>query len=735
LADPDSKPPHEGEGFFVVGIGASAGGIAPLREFFSKAPRDSGMAYVVILHLSAAHESNLPELLQARAKIPVTQVTGPVRVEANHVYVIPPQKYLVMADGMIRLTDPQRTRGAHTSIDLFFRTLADAYGKNALAILLSGTGADGTLGLARIKEQGGFVIVQDPAETEHSDMARSAIDAGLVDRVLPVADMPDKLLSLRDGARRLVVPDGDDAEDAVGPVELDETDLRNISSLLRLRTGHDFSHYRRPTLLRRIARRMQVHETVELGAYLDLPRANPDEVTALLRDLLITVTNFFRDAEAFEALEQTIIPLLFEGKGPNDQVRVWSVGCATGDEAYSLAILLAERASRLSQPPQLQVFATDIDERAIIRAREGRYPETIALDVSPARLSQFFTRVGSQYQVKKQLRELILFAPHNVLRDPPFSQLDLVSCRNLLIYLNREMQSRVLEIFHFAIRDEGFLFLGASESAENLPALFTPTDKKYRHYRRRATVGTILPAPNLVPGRWQLGIGHPEPRDNMHGISAGQLHQEIVEQLAPPSVLVNEEDEIVHTSASAGRYLRIGGGEPTRNVLKLVHPSLQLDLRSALLEARLGNHTEIAASRRVRANLDGEVHWVDLSVRKVLNTQGVARDMVLIIFDERTEPSMSAPPMVEKSDEVSVVEQFEQELQRTKDQLRLTIEQYETSTEELRASNEELQAVNEELRSATEELETSKEELQSINEELSTVNGVQGKDRRGRTGQ
>ncbi|MBV8359940.1 MAG: chemotaxis protein, partial [Deltaproteobacteria bacterium] len=483
LADSDSKPPHEGEGFFVVGIGASAGGIAPLREFFSKVRRDSGMAYVVILHLSAAHESSLPELLQARANIPVTQITGPVKVEANHVYVIPPLKYLVMADGMIRLTDPQRMRGAHTSIDLFFRTLADAYGKNAFAILLSGTGADGTIGLGRIKEQGGFVIVQDPAETEHSDMARSAIDAGLVDRVLSVADMPDKLLSLRDGARRLQVPE-DDAQEIVSPVELDETDLRNVLALLRLRTGNDFSHYRRPTLLRRIARRMQVHETAELSAYLELLRGNPQEIIALLRDLLITVTNFFRDAEAFEALEKEAIPQLFEDKGPNDQVRLWSVGCATGEEAYSLAILLAEYAARLSQSPKLQVFATDIDERAIMQAREGRYPDTIALDVSPTRLNQFFIREGNHYQVKKQLRELILFAPHNVLRDPPFSKLDLVSCRNLLIYLNREMQERVLQIFHFAIRPDGFLFLGASESAENLPSLFAPTDKKHRQYRR-----------------------------------------------------------------------------------------------------------------------------------------------------------------------------------------------------------------------------------------------------------
>src|SRR5215470_14132258 len=325
---------------FVVGIGASAGGITALREFFNRVGKDSGMAYVVILHLSPQHESTLPELLQSRTMLPVTQVTEPVKVQPNHVYVIPPLKYLIMSDGMIRLTEPERTHGHPTSIDLFFRTLADAYGKDAVAILLSGAGADGTIGLGRIKEQGGFAIAQDPTEAEYDNMPRSAIDAGLVDLIMPVAEMPAKLVALREASPRLQIS-GEREEEL--PRDLDEAALRNITTLLRLRTGNDFSQYRRPTLLRRITRRMQVREVQDLNLYHAFLRQHPEEVPALLRDLLITVTNFFRDPDAFEVLDSEILPQIFEGKHPEDQVRVWCAGCATGEETYSLAMLLAER--------------------------------------------------------------------------------------------------------------------------------------------------------------------------------------------------------------------------------------------------------------------------------------------------------------------------------------------------------------------------------------------------------
>jgi two-component system, chemotaxis family, CheB/CheR fusion protein len=705
---------------FVAGIGASAGGIAPLREFFSKVKEDSGIAYVVVLHLSPQHESNLPALLQSKTTLPVTQVTEPLKVEPNHVYVIPPLKYLMMSDGMIKLTDPERSRGQHTSIDLFFRTLADAYGKDAAAILMSGTGVDGTIGLGRIKEEGGFVIVQDPSEAEYEDMPRSALDAGVVDIVLPTAEMPAKLLSLRDGAKRLRI---DEEREEAPPPEFDEGALRNVLTLLRLRTGNDFSQYRRPTLLRRIVRRMQVHELHDLNAYLAFLRENADEIVALLRDLLITVTNFFRDHDAFGVLEHEIVPQLFQGKGPNDQIRIWCAGCATGEEAYSIAILMAEHAARFAESPKIQIFASDIDDRAILLAREARYPETITLDISPTRVRQFFSREGDHYQLKKQIRETVLFATHNVLRDPPFSKLDLVSCRNLLIYLNHDMQEQVLEIFHFALKQDGFLFLGGSESAENVPSLYTPVDKRHRIYRRRAAVGAGMPPASLTMGKWRFNLPAPSVASGETLTSAGQLHHEVVEQLAPPSVLINEDYDVVHASATVGRYLQVGGGEPTRNLLKLVNPALRLELRSALLEMKSRGASTTASLRKVETNSGGEQRSITLTVRPVVSSPDAARGFFLVTFDETSEtsPTTAAQAAIDGA-RLVMVGQLEQELQRTKDQLRITIEQYETSTEELRASNEELQAINEELRSATEELETSKEELQSVNEELTTVN-------------
>jgi two-component system CheB/CheR fusion protein len=711
---------HEEHDFFVVGIGASAGGIAAFREFFSAVPPDIGMAFVVILHISAGHESNLPALIQNQTTLQVSQVTGTVAVEPNHVYVIPPSKYLALSDGKIQLAEPERPRGAHTSIDLLFRTLAHAYGKDAVAILMSGTGNDGVLGIRRIKEQAGFVIVQDPSEAEYTDMPRAGIETGLVDMILPVGRMPEKLAALHDGVRRLQVPR---TPEETPPTELDSNALRELLNLVRLRTGNDFTFYKRPTLLRRIARRMQVHGLHDLQQYLSYIREHPTEIGALLQDLLISVTNFFRDHDTFDFVENEIVPLLFQGKSRNDQVRVWSVGCATGEEAYSLAMILAEYASKLTDPPKIQVFGTDIDTKAIAEARECQYPPTIALDVSSERLRRFFTQEGNGYVIKKELRALVLFAPHNVLRDPPFSRLDLISCRNLLIYLNHEMQERVLGIFRFALRESGYILLGSSETADIVPSLFTPVDKKRKVFISRKQPGLNYQPTDLpLPGKWQVPI--PEGLITRGGgqSNIGELHYQVVEELAPPSVLINEEYEILHVSAHAGRYLQVGPGEPSRNLLKLVHPDLRLDLRAALLEARARDAHEQGESRHIMTRLDGQPTVVNLRVRAVVRGPEAARGFFLVMFDEdqQVTPLGGEPPR--GSVDLELLHSLEQDLQRTKDQLRITIEQYETSTEELRASNEELQAINEELRSASEELETSKEELQSVNEELTTVN-------------
>jgi two-component system CheB/CheR fusion protein len=709
-------------GLLVVGIGGSAGGITALKSFFSRVEPDSGIAYVVIMHLSPQHESNLAQLLQAQTAIPVTQVTETVRVEADHVYVIPPSKYLMIEDGNIKLTEPERMRGGgHSSIDLFFRTLGDAYGKTAVSVVLSGTGTDGILGLRRIKEEGGFAIAQDPEEAEYDSMPRNAINAGLIDLVMPAADIPERLKSLRAGLQRIHMRV---SEEEPPPPESDQ-DIIAVLKLVRQRTANDFTQYKRPTMTRRIGRRLQVHGLPDVRSYLAFLHEHPDEIPVLLRDLLITVTNFFRDRDAFDGLRQEAIPKLFAGKTSDDQVRVWVVGCATGEEAYSIAMLMAEYASRLSDPPRIQLFATDIDELAIVQARECRYPQSIALDVSAERLRQFFTKEGDHYRVRKEIRELILFAPHNVLRDPPFSRLDLVSCRNLLIYLNREMQDQILSTFHFSLMPGGYLFLGASESAEGVPSLFVPLDKKFRIFMRRASVVPLPPRQSVARiGPWN--VRPPEHSELGRGGSPfGALHQKIVEQLSPPSVLINDDYEIVHLSEHAGRFLRFPGGEPSRSLLKAVFPGMRVDLQALILAARArsGEAAQAPETRRVQIEVGGQVHVVDLSVRRILETADAEQGYFLVVFDEAPASSeVARRESAQAEGKLDVLTQLEGELQRTRDQLHLTVEQYETTTEELKASNEELQAMNEELRSTTEELETSKEELQSVNEELSTVN-------------
>lgn len=705
--------------FLVVGIGASAGGIKALREFFAAMPAEPGMAFVVILHLSQQYKSNLPEILQRETKMRVEQVTSTVKVEPNRVYVIPPAKYLEMVDGIIRLKEPERVRGKRVPIDRFFRSLAEAYGRRAVSIILSGTGSDGTLGLKHVKGSNGFAIVQDPQDAEYDGMPLSAIETKIVDVVLPVAAMPEKLLSVRDSTERLRLTDG---EDGVIAKEIKNSDaLRDVLTLLRVRTGHDFSNYKRPTLIRRVARHLQIHETDDLKEYLEILREKPEEVLSLLKNLLINVTNFFRDKDAFEALEQKIIPAIFEGKTGEDSVRVWIAGCSSGEEAYSVAILLHEQAARLAEPPKVQVFASDVDEDAIAEAREGRYTEAVVADISAARLKQFFIREGDTYRIRKSIREMILFAPHNLLRDPPFSRLDLISCRNVLIYLNRDTQEKVLQVFHFALKENGYLFLGSSESADSVSNSFTAADKKHRIYQRRpSSLDWNAPPDMPLQGTWRARLPEVPHETRRQLQSYGELHHRLVEKYAPPSILVNEEGEILHLSENAGRYLRFVGGEPTANLMKVLHPSLLPDLRAALFAAK--QEGKPIDARNVRVKLDGEEKLVNISVRPVMVPDAAA----LLIFEEAAGESETGIPShaVVAGDKAmeSVVRRLEDELQRTKDHLRNIIEQYETSVEELKASNEEMQAVNEELRSASEELETGKEELQSVNEELTTVN-------------
>ncbi|MBN6152244.1 PAS domain-containing protein [Xanthomonas sp. AmX2] len=710
--------------FPVVGIGASAGGLAAVSTLLSNLPADNGMAFVVILHLSPKHESSADQLLQRATRMPVVQVTEPRKIERNHVYVISPSVDLLMNDGSLIVQQAERPRGRHTAIDTFFRTLSLAHRDRAVGVVLSGTGSDGSVGIASLKEYGGVTLAQSPDDSEYEDMPRNAIASGFVDFVLPTAEMPQKLMQLWLNARQIVLPAKGEIDEPTMATKVqasrsDEETLRDILSMLGVRTGHDFHHYKRATVLRRIERRLQVNLLKDIASYRDFLAANEAETGALLSDMLISVTNFFRDREAFEALERDIVPSLMERGRDSGAVRVWTPGCATGEEPYSIAMLLCDEAARMESPPPVQVFATDIDERALARARAGLYPDSIVTDVPPARLREYFGREHHQYRVKKHVRDRVLFALHNVLRDPPFSRVDLICCRNLLIYLDRDIQARLLQMFHFALNPGGYLFLGSSESADAASALFEPVDKKSRIFRARAQSRSLL-TPSLPLRAGQPASALPLPSARARGFSFAEVHQRVLEHYAPPSVIVAQDYSIVHMSSEVGRFMKFAGGEPSYNLLSVVDPALRLELRSALFQAV---HTKRSVeARQVRLERNGMRSYLNMVVRPFRDPDADA-DFMLVFFDE-VDDTLSPKQATQDASPAkdAVLLRLEEELQATRDRLQTTIEQSETSTEELKASNEELQAINEELRSATEELETSKEELQSLNEELTTVN-------------
>jgi two-component system, chemotaxis family, CheB/CheR fusion protein len=724
----------------MVGLGGSAGSIQALSAFFKAMPPDSGMAFVVVLHLSPTHSSTMADLLGRSTAMTVLQAEDGQKVEPNHVYVIPPGKYLAAVDGHLQLSELESDRGKRVAVDLFFRSLADTHGSRAAAVVLSGADGDGALGIKRVKERGGLTIAQDPDEAEYPSMPRTSIETGMVDWVLEVAEMPKRLLEYRQNEERIKLPP-EQGPPLVRPkqvtVDEGEAALRDVLAFLRTRTGRDFSYYKRATILRRIARRMQVNSIDSLPEYLGFLRTHPGEAGALLQDLLISVTNFFRDRDAFLAVEQHI-PELFAGKTQSDSVRIWVPACATGEEAYSFAMLLSEYAHRFESPPALQVFAGDIDDQAIQTARAGHYPETIAADVSEDRLRRFFVKDHNGYRVRRELREMVLFATHDLLKDAPFSRMDLISCRNLLIYLNRDAQQRALETFHFAAKPGGKLFLGSSEAVDDNSRLFGVLDKKNRIYVQQAAVRTGLP----IPARPSTPLGalgaHDHAGPVVHGKRFVQdaavafhgplglnldraalvdLHYRLLERFDAPSVIVNSDYDIVHLSEHAGQFLQIVGGEPTMNLVRVVKPDLRVELRAALFRAMESNLP--VETIEIPSEIDGERCAVEM---RVSPAQEVAPGFLLVVFKKHTGAEAALPDSDAGTSREPVVGHLERELEQLKGDLRNTVEQYEASTEELKASNEELQAMNEELRSATEELETSREELQSINEELNTVN-------------
>jgi two-component system CheB/CheR fusion protein len=722
--DKDQVAPREDEsgteqGYLLVGIGASAGGIPALSAFFENVPADSGMAYVVILHLSPDHESQLANVLQMVARIPVRQVTDPIEVQPNHVYVVPPDRHLMLSGGKLTAVANVSMEERRAPVDIFFRTLADSMGARAACVVLSGTGANGSMGLKRVKERGGVAFVQQPAEAEFDEMPRHALSTGLVDQTLPVASMPAALAAYQRRMRSLHLPEVTEER----PEELTQA-LRDIFTQIRMRTGHDFTNYKRPTLLRRVERRMNVRNAPDLPAYATLVRDDAGETHALLKDLLISVTSFFRDPEAWALIERDILPRIVREKSPAEPLRIWSAGCATGEEAYGLAILCAEALFGMAEPPKVQIFATDIDERAIALAREGLYTANDVADVSPERLARFFTQESGNYRVRREVREMVMFAVHNVIKDPPFSHIDLITCRNLLIYLNQGAQERVLSTFHFALNPGGYLFVGTSESMDGSADLFATVSSEQHVFQSRQTGARPYPLPEpgtavtMLPLAVPAAAPKPDAR-RLDRISYAELHQQLLEQYAPPSLVVNEDYDIVHVSARAGRYLQMGGGEPSPNLLRLIRDDLRIELRTALFQATQ-RHSAVDI-RGLRVRTDEGPEMLDIHVRPVLRREDPARGFILVVFERSAGALPEEQPAVYRSDE-PLARQLEQELGRVRLQLRTSTEQHEVQAEELKASNEELQAMNEELRSSAEELETSKEELQSMNEELTTVN-------------
>jgi len=695
----------------IVGIGASAGGVEALERFFKSMPADNGMGFVVVTHLPPNRESMLAEIIGRATQMPVVDARDGEMVERGHVYVLPAGAILTIHEGRLRLRRTGTADHQRTPIDVFFTSLAQDRAEHAIGIVLSGGGSDGTLGLKAIKENGGLTVAQGTNATgpRFAQMPTSAVASGFVDLVLPVEDIPDRIIAY---VRNWDAFDKQQPEDA----------LSTVYRLLQTRTGHDFSEYKDSTFQRRVQRRMQVVQAVGLEEYVEQLQKDPDEVRALLRDLLIGVTDFFRDDAAFQVLETSVVPKLFEGKGAADEVRVWVVGCATGEEAYSIAILLREHMDGLEAAPKVQIFATDIDEAAMGVARAARYAGDLVRGISPARLKRFFLNEAGTYQLGKDLREMCIFSTHSVIRDPPFSRLDLISCRNLLIYLKPSLQEQIIPLLHYALRPSGYLLLGLSENVGRYADLFVPLDHKNRVFQRRDMVARpSLPFRQFLPASRReegvSGANHSplvQRSELLHNVA-----NTIVERFGPTYVIVDEAGEVLYFSAGTGKYLEIAAGPPSRDVLALASPGLRADLRAALHRAKESGRR--AARDRIPVETNGGVHVIDLVVEPITRgtdtTYGIVfADHVPAVGHDEIDSAQRPPG------EDDIIRQIERELQETKERLQSTIEELETANEEFRSSNEELMSVNEELQSSNEELETSKEELQSVNEELQTVN-------------
>lgn len=712
--------------FPIVGVGASAGGLEAFSELLRALPEKTGMAFVLVQHLDPKHASELREILARTTKIPVQEVKDGMRVEPDHVYVIPPNTSMVLTDGVLRLAARVLTRGQHLPIDHFLRSLAETDGDRAICVILSGTASDGTEGCRAVKTAGGITFAQDEDSAKYSSMPYSAVAAGCVDFVLPPAEIAKELT--RVAKHPYLTPTAVEPDSALAH----DDQMVGLLSLLRDATGVDFTLYKQTTLQRRIRRRMVLHKMTDLKSYLRFARNTAGEIDELYQDILIHVTGFFRDPSAFEALRKHVLPALFKDR-KQGTVRVWVPGCSTGEEVYSLAIVMLEylwhETNKTAKAPlgntPFQIFATDISDTALDRARTGLYSEALVSDISPERLRRFFVRLDGGHQIVKPLREMCIFARQNVAKDPPFSNLDLISCRNLLIYLGPVLQKRVIPTLHYALKPDGYLMLGESESLGTFGEYFVPVDKKSRIFQKKKSATRLI----SYFGGLDFGVrrwAQDDPKTAAPPPPGFPIEKEVdrllMNRFVPASIVINDEMEIIHLRGKTGAYLEPAAGHPTFSLSKMAREGLLVDLRAAVAKARKENTSVRREGVQVQSN--GHTREVNLEVTP-LRGPGARERFYVIVFQE------ALPAAKTRGEKKKAVArdgmsrentQLKRELAQLREQFQSLIEEHETTTEEFKSANEEVLSANEELQSTNEELETAKEELQSTNEELTTLN-------------
>ncbi|WP_163337526.1 chemotaxis protein CheB [Desulfopila sp. IMCC35008] len=702
----------------IVGVGASAGGLEAFQEFVRSVPEDSGFAFILIVHLDPSHASLLSEIIQNKTKMKVTQIADSMIIKPNQIFVIPPKKDLGIINGKLQLLERTGRRGEHLPIDNFFRSLALDQKSKATAIVLSGTGTDGTLGIQAIKEHGGMVMVQDPSSAKFDGMPQSAINTGFADYILPPAEMPLQLVQYFH-----------DQAHWQGSVPVIVSDkmikaLQKICLLLRTSMGHDFSLYKKNTIFRRIEKRMQAQRINDIDFYVRYLRDSEAEQRILFKELLIGVTGFFRDETPFELLKEKYLPDLLKDKPDDYQLRIWVPGCSTGEEVYSIAIIVWEYIAAMGRHFDVQIFGTDLDEKAISFARAGRYPDTIAADMSSERLKSFFTKEQTHYRITKNIREMVVFAQQNLIKDPPFTRLDMICCRNLLIYFDQKLQNKLLPLFNYSLKKEGLLVLGTSETTGNATKLFTVLDKKWKIYKCCASAKPIHPKLTLNNHDQPAKFFPPqETIDKVEEAGTVQLLKAILaESNMPPCAVIDDSANILYIHGRLGRFLEPAEGEISSNILKMARPGLQAGISQAIRQVSIGRQ-EVKLEKLNINGINGPLE-VNLTFKPLADVLTRQRHLMLILFDEVSTENKKATKVAPRRNKTNKSD----EVKRLEDLLQTTVEDMEAANEELKSTNEELQSTNEELQSTNEELETSREELQSLNEESVTVNAeLQGR--------